>query len=73
LQGSGGSACALPALPRVSAVAAAASEKLWQPRDVDGDPSRLIIREHFCLPGFALVVPGVDVGERLWNFACKTV
>jgi hypothetical protein len=48
-------------------------EQLRQPRDVDGDPSRLIIREHFCLPGFALVVPGVDVGERLWNFACKTV
>jgi hypothetical protein len=49
----------------VSAVAAAASEKLWQPRDVDGDPSRLIFREHVRLPRLDLGLAAVDVGDRL--------
>jgi hypothetical protein len=40
-------------------------ERLRQSRDFDGDPSRLVFREHFRLPRFGFVVPGVDVRERL--------
>jgi hypothetical protein len=31
----------------------------------DGDPPRLVVREHLRLPGFVGVVARVEVGERL--------
>jgi hypothetical protein len=40
-------------------------EQLRQSRDVDGDPSRLVVREHLSLPCLGFVVAGIDVGERL--------
>jgi hypothetical protein len=36
-----------------------------QPRDVDGDPSRLVLREHLRLTRFGFVLSRVDVRERL--------
>jgi hypothetical protein len=40
-------------------------EQLGQARDVDGDPSRLVLREHLRLPGLGIVVAGVKVREGL--------
>jgi hypothetical protein len=40
-------------------------EQLRQPRDVDGDPSRLVVREHVGLPCLSIVVAGVEVREGL--------
>jgi hypothetical protein len=45
--------------------ASASSKQLWQPREVDGDPARLVFREHFCLPGFGLVLARVEVRNCL--------
>ena len=39
--------------------------RLRQPRDVDGDPPRLVLRQHLRLPRLGLVVAGVEVGKRL--------
>jgi hypothetical protein len=38
---------------------------LRQPRDVDGDPPRLVLREHLCLPRFGVVVARIEVSEGL--------
>jgi hypothetical protein len=40
-------------------------EQLWQPRDVNGDPSRLVVREHLRLSGISLGLPTVEICERL--------
>jgi hypothetical protein len=40
-------------------------KQLRQPRDVDGDPPRLILREHLRLQRLDLGLSRVDVGERL--------
>ena len=40
-------------------------QQLRQPRDVDGDPPRLVLREHLRLQRFGIVVAGVEVRERL--------
>jgi hypothetical protein len=44
----------------LSSVVIGLAKQLRQPRDVDGDPSRLVFREHLCLPRFGVVVAGVD-------------
>jgi hypothetical protein len=33
--------------------------------DVDGDPSRLVLRQYLRLPSLSFVVAGVEVGKRL--------
>ena len=38
-------------------------EQLRQPRDIDGDRSRLVLREYLRLPGLIFVVAGVEVGK----------
>ena len=40
-------------------------ERLRQPRDFDGDPSRLVLRQHHRPPRFGFAPSGVDVCERL--------
>jgi hypothetical protein len=40
-------------------------EQLRQPRNVDGDPSRLVLRQHLSLPSLSFVVAGVEVGKGL--------
>ena len=40
-------------------------EQLRQPRDVDGDPSSFVVREHLCLSGISLGLPTVEIRERL--------
>src|SRR5580658_10286198 len=40
-------------------------ERLKQPRDFDGDPSRLVLRQHLRPPRFGFAPSGVDVCERL--------
>jgi hypothetical protein len=40
-------------------------EQLRQPRDVDGDRSRLVVREHRCLSGFMLGLSTVEIRARL--------
>jgi hypothetical protein len=40
-------------------------KQLRQPRDVDGDPSRLVIREHLRLSGISLGLPTVEIRECL--------
>jgi hypothetical protein len=40
-------------------------KQLRQPRDVDGDPPRLILRQDLGLPCFGIVVAAVEVGEGL--------
>jgi hypothetical protein len=40
-------------------------EELRQPRDVYGDPSRLVLRQYLRLPRLVLVVAGVDVRKGL--------
>jgi hypothetical protein len=42
-----------------------AAEHLRQPRDVDSDPSRLVLRQDLGLPRLVLIVSGVKVRERL--------
>jgi hypothetical protein len=40
-------------------------ERLRQPRDVDGDPSRFVLRQPLRPPRFDFALSGVDVRERL--------
>jgi hypothetical protein len=40
-------------------------EQVRQPRDVEGDPSRLVVREHLRLPCIGLGLPTVEIRERL--------
>jgi hypothetical protein len=40
-------------------------EQFRQPRDIHGDPSRLVFREHPRLSRLVLVLPRVNVRERL--------
>jgi hypothetical protein len=48
-----------------SSLALALSQQLRQPRDVDGDPPRLVRRQDLRLPSLGLVLSRVQVGERL--------
>jgi hypothetical protein len=41
------------------------SKQLRQPRDVNGDPPRLVLRQDFGLPRLGIVVAGVEVRQRL--------
>jgi hypothetical protein len=41
------------------------SKQLWQPRDVDGDPPRLVRRQHLRLPCLVRVLPRIHVSQRL--------
>jgi hypothetical protein len=45
--------------------AASKNGGLRQPRDVDGDPPRFVLRQHLGLQRFGFVVSGIDVRERL--------
>jgi hypothetical protein len=49
----------------LGSIAICLPKQLRQPRDVDGDASRLILREHLGLPRLVFVVAGLEVGERL--------
>jgi hypothetical protein len=40
-------------------------QQLRQPRDVDGDPAHLIVREHLCLSGISLGFPTVEIRDGL--------
>jgi hypothetical protein len=40
-------------------------QQLRQPRDVQRDPPRLVLRQHLRLPCFGIVVAGIDEHERL--------
>ena len=40
-------------------------KQLRQPRDIDGDPPRLVFRQHPGLRGVGFAVLGVDVDEGL--------
>jgi hypothetical protein len=40
-------------------------KQLRQPRNVDGNPARPVLRQHLRLQRFGRVVAGVQVGERL--------
>ncbi len=40
-------------------------EQLRQPCHVDGDPARLVLRQHLGLPSFVFIVARVDVNESL--------
>ena len=40
-------------------------EQLRQPRDVDGDPPRLVLREHLRLQSFGRIVARIQIGQRL--------
>jgi hypothetical protein len=46
-------------------VVLAPRKQLGQPRDADGDPSRLVFRQHLRLPRFGFVFAGVEVRQRL--------
>jgi hypothetical protein len=50
---------------RQGSVAIRFPEQLRRPRDVDGDPPRLVFRQHLRLPRLVLAVAGVEVRERL--------
>jgi hypothetical protein len=43
----------------------AGAKQLRQPRDVDGDPPGLVLRQDLGLQRLGFAVPGVDVRERL--------
>jgi hypothetical protein len=51
--------------PRHLAVPRGLPERLRQPRDFDGDPSRLVLCQHLRPPRFGLAPSGVNVWERL--------
>jgi hypothetical protein len=40
-------------------------KQLRQPRDVDGDPSRLILGQDLCLACLGIIVARVNVCDRL--------
>jgi hypothetical protein len=42
-----------------------AAQQFRQPRDVQRDPSRLVLCQHLCLPCFGFVLAAVEVRERL--------
>jgi hypothetical protein len=48
-----------------SRLALALAKQLRQPRDVDGDAPRLVLRQHLGLQRFGFTVSGIDVRERL--------
>jgi hypothetical protein len=48
-----------------ASVAICPPEQLRQPRNVDGDPSRLVLRQQLRLPRLVLVVAGVELRDRL--------
>ena len=56
-----------PILPRITMAAAERSvairfpKQLWQPRYVDGDPPRLVLRQHLRLSCFGFVFAAVEV------------
>jgi hypothetical protein len=51
------------ALPHRRSIAISLPEQLRQPRDVDGDPSRLVVRELLGLSRFGFVFPRIE-GRR---------
>jgi hypothetical protein len=48
-----------------SRLALALAKQLRQPRDVDGDAPRLVLRQHLGLQRFGFAISGKDVRERL--------
>jgi hypothetical protein len=51
--------------PVSCSIALSLAKQLRQPRDVEGDPWRLVFRQDLRLPGFVLAVAGVQVRECL--------
>jgi hypothetical protein len=45
-------------------------EQFRQPGDVDGDPSRLVFREHLRLSSFVFVLARIGLRERLQRGRC---